>query len=85
MLKNMSLNEAYDVLERYYLVIYDISDANYKDYDVDVAYTKGMLEQIIDKRGQLSADEVIFLRALLSDDIGEDVEDAIRGIIGEVV
>ena len=38
----MSLNEAYDVLERYYLVIYDISDANYKDYDVDVAYTKGI-------------------------------------------
>ena len=81
----MSLNEAYDVLERYYLVIYDISDANYKDYDVDVAYTKGMLEKIIDKRGQLSSDEVIFLRALLSDDIGEDVEEAIRGSIGEVV
>ena len=81
----MSLNEAYDVLERYYLVIYDISDANYKDYDVDVAYTKAMLEGIIDKRGQLSADEVIFLKALLSDDIGESVEEAIRGIIGEVV
>lgn len=84
MLKNMSLNEAYDVLERYYLVIYDISDANYKDYDVDVAYTKGMLEGIIDKRGQLSADEVIFLRALLSDDIGGSVEEAVLRILKEV-
>lgn len=80
----MSLNEAYDVLERYYLVIYDISDANYKDYDVDVAYTKGMLEGIIDKRGQLSADEVIFLRALLSDDIGGSVEEAVLRILKEV-
>lgn len=79
----MSLNEAYDVLERYYLVIYDISDANYKDYDVDVAYTKGMLEGIIDKRGQLSSDEVIFLRALLSDDIGGSVEEAVICLIGE--
>lgn len=77
----MSLNEAYDVLERYYLVIYDISDANYKDYDVDVAYTKGMLEEIIDKRGQLSSDEVIFLKALLSDDIGESVEEAVLRIL----
>lgn len=77
----MSLDEAYDVLERYYLVIYDISDANYKDYDVDVAYTKGMLEEIIDKRGQLSADEVIFLKALLSDDIGESVKEAVLRIL----
>ena len=77
----MSLDEAYDVLERYYLVIYDISDANYKDYDVDVAYTKGMLEGIINKRGQLSSDEVIFLKALLSDDIGESVEEAVLRIL----
>lgn len=79
----MSLNEAYDVLERYYLVIFDISDSNYEGYDVDVAYTKLMLEQIIDKRGELSAEEVIFLKALLSDDIGEDVEDAVICLIGE--
>lgn len=77
----MSLDEAYDVLERYYLVIYDISDANYKDYDVDVAYTKGMLEGIINKRGQLSSDEVIFLKALLSDDIGESVKEAVLRIL----
>ena len=79
----MSLNEAYDVLERYYLVIFDISDSNYEGYDVDVEYTKSMLEQIIDKRGELSAEEVIFLKALLSDDIGESVEEAIFCLIGE--
>ena len=82
-LKIMSLNEAYDVLERYYLVIFDISDSNYEEYDVDVAYTKLMLEQIIDKRGELSAEEVIFLKALLSDDIGESVEEAIQYLLGE--
>lgn len=79
----MSLNEAYDVLERYYLVIFDISDSNYEGYDVDVEYTKSMLEQIIDKRGELSAEEVIFLKALLSDDIGESVEEAIQYLLGE--
>lgn len=79
----MSLIEAYDVLERYYLVIFDISDSNYEGYDVDVAYTKLMLEQIIDKRGELSAEEVIFLKALLSDDIGESVEEAILYLIGK--
>lgn len=79
----MSLNEAYDVLERYYLVIFDISDSNYEGYDVDVEYTKSMLGQIIDKRGELSAEEVIFLKALLSDDIGESVEEAIFCLIGE--
>lgn len=79
----MSLNEAYDVLERYYLVIFDISDSNYEGYDVDVEYTKSMLGQIIDKRGELSAEEVIFLKALFSDDIGESVEEAIFCLIGE--
>ena len=78
----MSLNEAYDVLEHYYLVIYDLQDANYEDYDVDVAYTKTMLEKIVDKRGELSAEEVIFLKALLSDDIGESVAEAIVCIVG---
>lgn len=79
----MSLNEAYDILEHYYLDFYDLQDANYEDYDVDVAYTKAMLEGIVDKRGQLSSDEVIFLKALLSDDIGESVEEAIFCLIGE--
>lgn len=79
----MSLNEAYDVLERYYLVIFDISDSNYEDYDVDTAYTKGMLEGIVDKRGELSTEDVIFLKTLLSDDVGESVEKAIRVLIGE--
>lgn len=79
----MSLNEAYDVLEHYYLVIYDISDSNYEGYDVDVAYTKAMLEKIVDKRGELSTEDVIFLKALLSDDVGESVEKAIRVLIGE--
>lgn len=80
----MSLqNEAYDVLEHYYLVIYDISDSNYEDYDVDTAYTKGMLEGIVDKRGELSTEDVIFLKTLLSDDVGESVEKAIRVLIGE--
>lgn len=77
----MSLNEAYDVLERYYLVIFDISDSNYEGYDVDVEYTKSMLGQIIDKRGELSAEEVIFLKALLSDDIGESVKEAVLRIL----
>lgn len=79
----MSLNEAYDVLERYYLVIFDISDSNYEGYDADTAYTKLMLEQIIDKRGELSAEEVIFLKELLSDDVGESVENAIQYLLGE--
>lgn len=79
----MSLNEAYDVLERYYLVIFDISDSNYEDYDMDTAYTKGMLEGIVDKRGELSTEDVIFLKTLLSDDVGESVEKAIRVLIGE--
>lgn len=79
----MSLNEAYDILEHYYLVIYDISDSNYEDYDVDIAYTKGMLEGIVDKRGELSTEDVIFLKALFSDNVGESVEKAIRVLIGE--
>jgi len=79
----MSLNEAYDVLEHYYLVLYDFGDANYEDYDADVAYTKSMLEVIIEKRSELSAEEVIFLKALLSDDVGESVEEAILYLIGE--
>lgn len=79
----MSLNEAYDVLEHYYLVIYGISDSNYEDYDVDMAYTKAMLEKIVDKRGELSTEDVIFLKALLSDGVGESVEKAIRVLIGE--
>lgn len=83
MLKIMGLNEAYDILERYYLVLFDISDSNYENYDLDMAYTKGMLEGIVDKRGELSTEDVIFLKALLSDDVGESVEKAIRVLIGE--
>lgn len=79
----VSLNEAYDILERYYLVLFDISDSNYENYDLDMAYTKAMLEEIVDKRGELSAEEVIFLKTLLSDDIGKSVNEAILYLIGE--
>ena len=48
-----------------------------------MAYTKAMLEEIVDKRGELSAEEVIFLKTLLSDDIGKSVNEAILYLIGE--
>ena len=79
----LSLNEAYDILERYYLTIFGLQDTNYEDYDVDVAYTKSMLEVIIEKRNELNSEEVIFLKALLSDDVGTSVKEAIKYILEE--
>ena len=78
----MVLSEAFDILEMYYLTIYDYSsDSNMADFDLDVALTKQKLEKIVDKRA-VGNEDIDFLKSLLDEeDLGKSVEEAIKYII----
>lgn len=78
----MVLSEAFDILERYYLTIYDYnSNSNMADFDLDVALTKQRLEKIVDERN-VDSEDIDFLKSLLDEeDLGESVEEAINHII----
>ena len=73
----MTLNKAYEILERYYLYLDDTT--NMEDYDVDVAYTKSRLEKIL--QGSFDNSDKMFLSELLTDDIGESVTEAIKYLL----
>lgn len=77
----MTLNKSYDILERYYLLLDDVS--NMAGYDVDSEYTRIELEKVLSERPFLSIRGSHFLKELLSDDIGESVADAIHTILNE--
>lgn len=78
----MTLIEAFDTLEKYYLTIYDYNNAsNYESFNVDTQLTKQRLEKIVDNRF-IDAEDVEFLKELLEyEDLGETVEEAITYII----
>lgn len=75
----MTLDKSYDILERYFLLLDDVS--NMADYDVDSEYTRIELEKILSERPLLSVRDSCFLKELLSDDIGESVAEAIKVIL----
>lgn len=77
----MTLDKSYDILERYYLLLDDVS--NMAGYDVDSEYTRIELEKVLSERPFLSIRDSHFLKELLSDDIGESVEKAIHTILNE--
>lgn len=77
----MTLDKSYDILERYYLLLDDVS--NMAGYDVDSEYTRIELEKVLNERPLLSVRGSRFLKELLSDDIGESVEEAIHTILNE--
>ncbi len=77
----MTLDKSYDILERYYLLLDDVS--NMAGYDVDSEYTRIKLEKVLSERPFLSIRGSRFLKELLSDDIGESVEKAIHTILNE--
>ena len=77
----MTLDKSYDILERYYLLLDDVS--NMAGYDVDSEYTRVELEKVLSERPLLSVRGSRFLKELLSDDIGESVEEAIHTILNE--
>lgn len=77
----MTLDKSYDILERYYLLLDDVS--NMAGYDVDSEYTRIELEKVLSERPLLSVRGSRFLKELLSDDIGESVEEAIHTILNE--
>lgn len=77
----MTLDKSYDILERYFLLLDDVS--NMAGYDVDSEYTGIELEKVLSKRPFLSIRGSSFLKELLSDDIGESVEEAIHTILNE--
>lgn len=77
----MTLDKSYDILERYYLLLDDVS--NMAGYDVDSEYTRIELEKVLSGRPFLSIRGSRFLKELLSDDIGESVEKAIHTILNE--
>lgn len=78
----MTLEVAFDTLERYYITIYDYNqDSNCEGFDVDVQFTKQRLEKIVDNRF-VDVEDVEFLKELLEyEDLGETVEEAITYII----
>ena len=78
----MTLAEAFDTLERYYLTIYDYNqDSNCEGFSVDTQLTKQRLEKIVDNRF-VDAEDIEFLKELLEyEDLGEKVEEAITYII----
>lgn len=78
----MTLEVAFDTLERYYITIYDYNDAsNYESFNVDVQLTKQKLEKIVSNRF-VDVEDVEFLKELLEyEDLGETVEEAIIYII----
>lgn len=69
----MTLDKSYDILERYFLLL----------DDVDSEYTRIELEKVLSERPLLSVRGSRFLKELLSDDIGESVEEAIHTILNE--
>ena len=75
----MTLDKSYDILERYFLLLDDVS--NMADYDVDSEYTRIELEKILSERPLLSVRGSCFIKELLSDDIGESVAEAIKVIL----
>lgn len=77
----MTLSESYSILERYFLLLDDVS--NMAGYDVDSEYTRIELEKVLSERPFLSIRGSSFLKELLSDDIGESVEEAIHTILNE--
>ena len=77
----MTLDKSYDILERYFLLLDDVS--NMAGYDVDSEYTRVELEKVLSERPLLSVRGSSFLKELLSDDIGESVEEAIHTILNE--
>lgn len=77
----MTLDKSYDILERYFLLLDDVS--NMAGYDVDSEYTGIELEKVLSERPFLSIRDSSFLKELLSDDIGESVEEAIHTILNE--
>lgn len=77
----MTLDKSYDILERYFLLLDDVS--NMAGYDVDSEYTRIELEKVLSERPLLSSRGSCFLKELLSDDIGESVEEAIHTILNE--
>ena len=81
MVRIMTLDKSYDILERYYLLLDDVS--NMAGYDVDSEYTRIELEKVLSERPLLSVRGSRFLKELLSDDIGESVEEAIHTILNE--
>ena len=78
----MTLAEAFDTLERYYLTIYDYNqDSNCEGFDVDVQLNKQKLEKIVSNRF-VDTEDIEFLKELLGyEDLGESVEEAITYII----
>lgn len=81
MVTRMTLDKSYDILERYFLLLDDVS--NMAGYDVDSEYTRIELEKVLSERPFLSIRGSSFLKELLSDDIGESVEEAIHTILNE--
>lgn len=77
----MTLDKSYDILERYFLLLDDVS--NMAGYDVDSEYTRIELEKVLSERPLISVRGSRFLKELLSDDIGESVEEAIHTILNE--
>ena len=80
----MTDNEAFDTLERYYLIIYDYNqDSNFEDFDVDVQFTKQRLEKIVDNRF-VDTEDISFLQELLDEeDLGDSVSEAVKYLIGD--
>ena len=81
MVTRMTLSESYSILERYYLLLDDVS--NMVGHDVDSEYTRIELEKVLSERPFLSIRGIRFLKELLSDDIGESIEKAIHTILNE--
>ena len=78
----MTLEVAFDILERYYITIYDYNqDSNCEGFDVDVQLNKQKLEKIVSNRF-VDTEDIEFLKELLGyEDLGESVEEAITYII----
>lgn len=78
----MTLEVAFDTLERYYITIYDYNqDSNCEGFDVDVQLNKQKLEKIVSNRF-VDTEDIEFLKELLGyEDLGESVEEAITYII----
>lgn len=77
----ITLDKSYDILERYYLLLDDVS--NMAGHDVDSEYTRIELKKVLSERPFLSIRGSHFLKELLSDDIGESVANAIHTILNE--
>lgn len=78
----MTLEVAFDTLERYYITIYDYNqDSNCEGFDIDVQLNKQKLEKIVSNRF-VDTEDIEFLKELLEyEDLGETVEEVIIYII----